>query len=64
MGHCTGGPADLVVGLDVVGEVVPGDGLDVLGGAQDGAAQWGALGRGLDGLNYLIVMWGRGIRDI
>ena len=28
-----------VVGLDVVGQVVPGDGLDVLLGAEDGAAE-------------------------
>ena len=33
----------LVVGLDVVDQVVPGDGLDVLGGAQDGPAKGGAL---------------------
>ena len=33
----------LVVCLYVVGEVVPGDGLDVLGRAQDGSAQGGAL---------------------
>merc|ERR1719285_1277747 len=33
----------LVVGLDVVDQVIPGDGLDVLGGAQDGPAKGGAL---------------------
>ena len=33
----------LVVGLDVVDQVVPGDGLDVLCGAQDGSAKGGAL---------------------
>ena len=33
----------LVVGLNVVSQVVPGDGLDVLGGAQDGPAKGGAL---------------------
>ena len=32
-----------VVGLDVVGQVVPGDGLDVLLGAEDGAAKGLAL---------------------
>ena len=51
---CDGAPADLVVGLDVVGEVVPGDRLDVLGGAEDGAAQGCALGR--EGLAYRISM--------
>ena len=38
-----GGTVYLVVCLYVVGEVVPGDGLDVLGRAQDGSAQGGAL---------------------
>merc|ERR1712037_190440 len=33
----------LVVGLNVVSQVVPGDGLDVLSGAQDGPAKGGAL---------------------
>ena len=33
----------LVVGLDVVDQVIPGDGLDVLGGAQDSPAKGGAL---------------------
>ena len=60
----------LVVGLDVVGEVVPGDRLNVLGGAQDGAAQGGALGwRGFKlayfvGRIYLTFMGGRRIRTV
>jgi len=32
-----------VVGLDVVGQVLPGDGLDVLPGAEDGATEGLAL---------------------
>lgn len=43
VGNATGTDQDhavsSVVGLDVVGQVVPGDGLDVLLGAEDGAAK-------------------------
>ena len=33
----------LVVGVDVVDQIIPGDALDVLGGAEDGPAQGRAL---------------------
>ncbi len=36
-------PGSLVVGLDEVREVVPVDGLDVLGGTEDRAAKRGSL---------------------
>lgn len=64
VGNATGTDQDhavsSVVGLDVVGQVVPGDGLDVLLGAEDGAAKGlGLVGGGVkvveDNLLELLV---------
>merc|ERR1719411_523395 len=49
-------PGALVVGVDVVHQVVTADALDVLGGAEDGPAQGGALvGHGVEVVEHHVL---------